>query len=89
MKTLETVSRRGLDSGMATLFAEEIILALRYINGLEPVKILKPVMFTMDSLQNNQRNLGNRPCDGRMPAFAAIIGERGLMKIIAVRLSES
>jgi hypothetical protein len=27
----------ALDSGMATLFAEEIIMALRYINGLEPV----------------------------------------------------
>ena len=26
----------ALDSGMATLFAEEIIMALRYINGLEP-----------------------------------------------------
>lgn len=28
----------ALDSGMATLFAEEIILALRYIQGLEPCK---------------------------------------------------
>ncbi len=28
----------ALDSGMATLFAEEILLALRYVNGLEPVK---------------------------------------------------
>src|SRR4030065_1347086 len=27
----------ALDSGMATLFCEDIILALRYINGLEPV----------------------------------------------------
>jgi len=27
-----------LDCGMATLFAEEILLALRYINGLEPAK---------------------------------------------------
>ena len=26
----------ALDSGMATLFAEEIILAIRYIHGLEP-----------------------------------------------------
>src|SRR4030065_2765624 len=27
----------ALDCGMATLFAEEVIMALRYINGLEPV----------------------------------------------------
>src|SRR4030042_5727612 len=27
----------ALDSGMASLFAEEIIMALRYVNGLEPV----------------------------------------------------
>ena len=26
-----------LDSGMSTLFLEELILALRYVNGLEPV----------------------------------------------------
>jgi len=28
-------------SGMSTLFAEEILLALRYIEGLEPVKDLR------------------------------------------------
>src|SRR4030066_142688 len=63
------------DSGMATLFAEEIILALRYINGLEPVKDTETGYvyngFITDTIQ---RNLGIALVDGRMPGFAAIIG---------------
>ncbi len=65
----------ALDSGMATLFAEEIILALRYINGLEPA--VDPETgyvyngFITDTIQ---RNLGIQLVDGRMPGFAAIIG---------------
>ncbi|OGW57230.1 MAG: CO dehydrogenase/CO-methylating acetyl-CoA synthase complex subunit beta, partial [Nitrospirae bacterium RBG_16_43_8] len=65
----------ALDSGMATLFAEEIILALRYIQGLEPV--VDPDTgyvyngFITDTIQ---RNLGIQLVDGRMPGFAAIIG---------------
>lgn len=65
----------ALDSGMATLFAEEIIMALRYINGLEPA--VDPETgyvyngFITDTIQ---RNLGIQLVDGRMPGFAAIIG---------------
>ncbi|MCK5427637.1 MAG: CO dehydrogenase/CO-methylating acetyl-CoA synthase complex subunit beta, partial [Thermodesulfovibrionia bacterium] len=65
----------ALDSGMATLFAEEIILALRYIAGQEPV--VEPETgyvyngFITDTIQ---RNLGIQLVDGRMPGFAAIIG---------------
>lgn len=65
----------ALDSGMATLFAEEIILALRYINGLEPAKDPETGYeyngFITDTIQ---RNLGIQLVDGRMPGFAAIIG---------------
>jgi acetyl-CoA synthase len=65
----------ALDSGMATLFAEEIIMALRYINGLEPV--VDPETgyvyngFITDTIQ---RNLGIQLVDGTMPGFAAVIG---------------
>jgi len=65
----------ALDCGMATLFAEEIIMALRYINGLEPV--VDPETgyeyngFITDTIQ---RNLGIQLVDGTMPGFAAIIG---------------
>jgi len=65
----------ALDSGMATLFAEEIILALRYIEGLEPVKDPETGFeyngFITDTIQ---RNLGIQLVDGSMPGFAAIIG---------------
>ncbi len=65
----------ALDSGMATLFAEEIILALRYIEGLEPVKDPETGYeyngFITDTIQ---RNLGIQLVDGSMPGFAAIIG---------------
>ena len=65
----------ALDSGMATLFAEEIILALRYVEGLEPVKDPDTGFeyngFITDTVQ---RNLGIQLVDGSMPGFAAIIG---------------
>ncbi len=65
----------ALDSGMATLFAEEIWLALRYIEGLEPAKDPETGYvyngFITDTIQ---RNLGIQLVDGRMPGFAAIIG---------------
>ena len=65
----------ALDSGMATLFAEEILMALRYINGLEPA--VDPETgyvyngFITDTIQ---RNLGIQLVDGTMPGFAAVIG---------------
>ncbi len=65
----------ALDSGMATLFAEEIILAIRYIYGLEPCKDPGTGYvyngFISDTIQ---RNLGIQLVDGTMPGFAAIIG---------------
>ena len=65
----------ALDSGMATLFAEEIIMALRYIAGLEPVVDPETGFvyngFITDTIQ---RNLGIQLVDGTMPGFAAIIG---------------
>ncbi len=65
----------ALDSGMATLFAEEIILAIRYIYGLEPCKDPETGYvyngFISDTIQ---RNLGIQLVDGTMPGFAAIIG---------------
>lgn len=65
----------ALDSGMGTLFAEEIIMALRYVNGLEPA--VDPETgyvyngFITDTIQ---RNLGIQLVDGTMPGFAAVIG---------------
>ncbi|KKL06930.1 hypothetical protein LCGC14_2591100, partial [marine sediment metagenome] len=54
-----------LDSGMASLFAEEIILACRYIQGLEPVKDEEYGFeyngFISDTIQ---RNLGIQLVDG-------------------------
>ena len=60
----------ALDSGMATLFAEEIIMALRYIEGLEPVKDPETGFvyngFITDTIQ---RNLGIQLVDGTMPGL--------------------
>jgi acetyl-CoA synthase len=65
----------ALDSGMATLFAEEIIMALRYVNNLEPVTDPETGYvyngFITDTIQ---RNLGIQLVDGTMPGFAAVIG---------------
>lgn len=65
----------ALDSGMATLFAEEIILALKTLNGEEPYKDPETGYvyngFITDTIQ---RNLGIQLVDGSMPGFAAIIG---------------
>ncbi len=65
----------ALDAGMATLFCQEIWLALRYIEGLEPVRDdaldLTYNGFITDTIQ---RNLGIQLVDGTMPGFAAIIG---------------
>jgi acetyl-CoA synthase len=64
-----------LDCGMATLFAEEIWLACRYINGLEPVTDPETEYvyngFISDTIQ---RNLGIQLVDGTMPGFACILG---------------
>ncbi len=65
----------ALDSGMGTLFAEEILLALRYIYGLEPcVDAETGYVYNGFITDTIQRNLGVELVDGRMPGFAAILG---------------
>jgi acetyl-CoA synthase len=58
-----------LDAGIATLLAEEIIVALRYLYGREPQADCNG-FFTDTTL----RSLGIQLVDGRMPGFAAILG---------------
>jgi len=60
---------RGLDSGAATLFAQEVICAVRYVNG-EPIEDNHEGFITDTIL----RELGIQLVDGRMPGFAAILG---------------
>ncbi|MFH1594277.1 MAG: LAGLIDADG family homing endonuclease [Candidatus Omnitrophota bacterium] len=59
----------ALDSGIAALLAEEIILAIRYIYGKEPQADCNG--FFTDTIL---RTLGIQLVDGRMPGFAAILG---------------
>ena len=58
-----------LDSGIATLLCEEIIMALRYLYAQEPQKDCNG--FFSDTIL---RTLGIQLVDGRMPGFAAILG---------------
>ncbi len=60
----------ALDSGMATLFAAEIIEALKYARGNNPATGLWSG-FTPDGVLREQ---GIRLVDGRMSGFAAIVG---------------
>ena len=58
-----------LDAGIATLLAEELIEALKYVNGYEPEE---PWLgFTGDAVLRLQ---GIKLVDGRMPGFAACVG---------------
>ncbi len=59
----------ALDSGIAALLAEEIICAIRYLNGKEPQEGCNG--FFTDTIL---RTLGIQLVDGRMPGFAAILG---------------
>jgi len=59
----------ALDAGIATLLAEEIIVALRYLEGEEPQPDCNG--FFSDTIL---RTLGIQLVDGRMPGFAAILG---------------
>ena len=58
-----------LDAGVSTMLAQEMLMALRYLNEEEP----KPGWhgFISDTIL---RTLGIQLVDGRMPGFAAIIG---------------
>ena len=58
-----------LDAGIATLIAEEIIEALKYLTGDEPKGIW--LGFTDDATLRRQ---GIKLVDGRMPGFAACVG---------------
>jgi acetyl-CoA synthase len=58
-----------LDSGVATLLAEELIVTLRYLYGQEPQADCNG--FFTDTIL---RSLGIQLVDGRMPGFAAILG---------------
>ena len=59
-----------LDSGIATLIAEEIIESLKYVIGPNPVDGIW-LGFTDDAILRLQ---GIKLVDGRMPGFAAIVG---------------
>jgi acetyl-CoA synthase len=59
----------ALDAGIATLLAEEVIVALRYLYGGEPQPDC--VGFYTDTWM---RSYGIQLVDGRMPGFAAILG---------------
>ncbi|MBI5395653.1 MAG: CO dehydrogenase/CO-methylating acetyl-CoA synthase complex subunit beta [Verrucomicrobia bacterium] len=60
----------ALDSGVATLLAEETIEVLKYQNGSNPVNGIW-LGFTDDAILRLQ---GIKLVDGRMPGFAAIVG---------------
>lgn len=65
----------ALDAGMAALFAQEMIMAIRYIYGQEPVRDdsidLTYNGFISDTIL---RNLGVQLVDGSMPGYVCIIG---------------
>jgi len=59
----------ALDSGIAALLSEEIIVGLRYLYAQEPQPDC--IGFFSDTIL---RQLGIQLVDGRMPGFAAILG---------------
>ena len=59
----------GLDAGAGALLAQEVICALRYLNG-EAIE----TGFTGFISDTILRELGIQLVDGRMPGFAAILG---------------
>lgn len=59
-----------LDAGMATLFAEEVIEALKYLDGGSPAEGIW-LGATTDGILRTQ---GIKLVDGRMPGFAACVG---------------
>jgi len=66
----------ALDSGVAALLGEELIMALRYLYGKEPQADCNG--FFTDTIL---RTLGIQLVDGRMPGFAAILGAAPSNKI--------
>lgn len=59
----------ALDAGVATMLSEEMLMALRYLEGTEPQDGWHG--FISDTIL---RSLGIQLVDGRMPGFAAVVG---------------
>ncbi len=59
----------GMDAGAATMLAQEVLVALRTVNGYEHPAGWQG--FISDTIM---RELGIQLVDGRMPGFAAILG---------------
>jgi len=59
----------GLDAGVATMLAQEVLVALRTANGYQTPNGWQG--FISDTIM---RELGIQLVDGRMPGFAAILG---------------
>lgn len=59
----------ALDAGIATLLAQEMLMALRYLDGREPIPGWHG--FISDTIL---RSLGIQLVDGRLPGFAAVVG---------------
>ena len=59
----------ALDAGIATFLAQEMMMALRYLEGTEPQEGWQG--FISDTIL---RTLGIQLVDGRMPGFAAMVG---------------
>jgi len=59
----------GLDAGAATLFAQEILCAIDYLEGYRPGD-----GYTGFLTDTSMREVGIQLVDGRMPGFAAILG---------------
>jgi acetyl-CoA synthase len=59
----------GLDAGVATMFAQEVLVALRTANGYKTPDGYQG--FISDTIM---RELGIQLVDGRMPGFALILG---------------
>ena len=59
----------GLDAGVATMLAQEALVALRTVNGYQTPSGYQG--FISDTIM---RELGIQLVDGRMPGFAAILG---------------
>ncbi|MHC5033701.1 MAG: acetyl-CoA decarbonylase/synthase complex subunit alpha/beta [Planctomycetota bacterium] len=59
----------GLDAGAATMFAQEILCAIDYLDGYAPDD-----GYTGFLTDTSMREVGIQLVDGRMPGFAAILG---------------
>lgn len=59
----------GLDAGAATMFAQEILCAIDYLNGYQPGD-----GYTGFLTDTAMREVGIQLVDGRMPGFAAVLG---------------